>query len=138
MKFFAFFRIMMLVVLGLADAGLRTEAQTLNYSLTTSTSSVLVSNSLTYSIDVTNFTGIPLLDLVVTDSLPSSVQITSVYPDVAAYTNYGSVVVFYFSQFTGNQIAEMTVTAEPTAVGLITNTLTISSISLLTNASTNL
>ena len=129
---------MMLVVLGLVAAGLRTEAQMLNYSLTTSTSSVLVSNSLTYSIDITNFTGIPLEDLVVTDSLPSSVQITSVYPDVAVYTNYGSVVVFYFSQFTGSQIAEMTVTAEPTAVGLITNTLTISSISLLTNASTNL
>ncbi len=138
MKIFAFLRMVVLVLAGLAAADLRVPAQILSYSLSTSASSVLVSNSVVYSIDITNFSNVPLVNLVVTDSLPSSVQITGVSPDVAVYTNYGSSVVFYFNGFSGVQIAEMTVTAEPTAVGLITNTLTISSASLFTNISTNI
>ncbi len=41
---------------------------------------VLVSNSLAFSINITNFTGITLANLVVTDSLPASVNITSDQP----------------------------------------------------------
>lgn len=138
MKFLAHIRILTLVVVALIAVDSRVLGQFLSYSISSSESSILVSNSVTYSIDITNFSGVPLVNLVVTDSLPSSVDITGVTPDVAAYTNFGNYVVFYFNAgFTGTQIAELTVTAFPTMTGPITNSVTFSSVSLLTNFSTN-
>lgn len=138
MKIFAFFRMIVLVAVALVAADLRVSAQTLNYSLASSASSVLVGNSVTFSIDITNLTGNTLESLIVTDSLPSTVQITSVSPDVASFINYSNYVVFNFINFSFSEITEMTVTAKPTVVGFITNTLTINSFGFFTNATTNI
>ena len=143
MKFFACFRIFLLIAAALVAAGLRSEAQTvqtgLTLSVTSSASSVLVSNSVTFTIDITNFTGINLENLVVTDTLPSSVQFISANAadNEAAITNFGNSIVFFYSGFVAGQISQLTVTGEPLAAGFITNTVTISSISLGTNVSTN-
>jgi uncharacterized repeat protein (TIGR01451 family) len=140
MKFCACFRIFLLMAAVLLAAGLRSEAQVLNtFSVTSSASSVLVSNSVTFTIDITNFTGIPLVNLVVTDSLPASVQFTSANAgdNEAIITNYGNSIVFLYSQFTAGQISQLNVIAEPLAVGFITNTVTLSTITLTTNSSTN-
>ncbi|MGA2868767.1 MAG: hypothetical protein ABSF34_06375 [Verrucomicrobiota bacterium] len=142
MKFFACFRIFLLIAATLVVAGLRSEAQTqtgLTFSITSSTNSLLVSNSVTFTIDITNITGIDLEDLVVTDSLPASVQITSANATAgeAAITNFGNSVVFFYDEFISGQISQLTVTAQPLAAGFITNTVTISSIGL-TNSSTNI
>src|ERR1700722_30950 len=142
MKFFACFRIFLLMAAALVAAGLRSEAQTqtgLPFSVTSSASSVLVSNSVTFTIDITNFTGINLENLVVTDTLPSSVQFISANAadNEAAITNFGNSIVFFYSGFVAGQISQLTVTGEPLAAGFITNTVTISSISLGTNVSTN-
>src|ERR1700679_558225 len=118
MKFFACFRIFLLIAATLVVAGLRSEAQTqtgLTFSITSSTNSLLVSNSVTFTIDITNITGIDLEDLVVTDSLPASVQITSANATAgeAAITNFGNSVVFFYNEFISGQISQLTVTAQP-------------------------
>jgi uncharacterized repeat protein (TIGR01451 family) len=139
MRFFACIRIFLLIAATLVAAGLRSEAQTLTFSVTSSTNSLLVSNSVTFTIDITNFTGIDLENLVVTDTLPSSVQFISANAGAgeAAITNFGNSIVFLYGEFVAGQISQLTVTGEPLAAGLITNTVTISSISLGTNVSTN-
>lgn len=138
MKIFAFFRMIVLAVVALVAIDSRVSAQTLNYSLASSASSMLVSNSVTFSIDITNLTSQTLENLIVTDSLPSTVQITSVSPDGASFINYSNYVVFNFGVFGAAEIAEMTVTAKPTAVGFITNTLIINSVDFFTNVTTNI
>ncbi len=139
MKFFACIRIFLLIAATLVAAGLRSEAQTLNFSITSSTNSLLVSNSVTFTIDITNFTGLPLENLVVTVSFPSSVHFTSAAAgdNAAIITNYGNNVVFLYSQFVSGQISQLTVTEQPLAAGLITNTVTISTLTLTNVSTTN-
>ena len=99
---------------------------------------MLVSNSLTYTINVTNLTGITLPDVLVTNQLPASVVPLSysISPQ-GFYTNYGSVVVFDLGQMIYGQSALLQLTVEPTTAGLITNTVTVTSISVTNIASTN-
>lgn len=132
MKFFAFFGIVMLFVAGLFAAGLRAEGQGLDFSVTNSASSLEVSNELTYTIDITNVSGTSLPEVLVTNSVPSSVQFVSATTDFGSFTNYGTNVVFTMFTFYSGAIAQFTLTVEPTVTGLITNAVTVSSIYLPT------
>jgi uncharacterized repeat protein (TIGR01451 family) len=125
MKFFAFLRVVMLVVAGLVAADWRTEAQILGFglSVTSSVSSVAVGNPVTYTLILTNFSGQNLGEVFVTNTLPSSVQFVSDTNDLGVVTNYASTVVFAFPSFVDGVIAPMAFTVIPTAAGLITNTI---------------
>jgi uncharacterized repeat protein (TIGR01451 family) len=138
MKIFARVRDLMLVAAVLIVAGWRAEGQTLTFSVTSTASSVLVSNSLSFFINVTNLTGIPIANLVITDALPATVQITSANQDVTFYASTGSVATFTLLQFTPGQILQITLNTEPTVAGLITNTVTFTTPSLPTTIGTNL
>ena len=83
-----------LVVAGLMAACPRAGAQGFGLSVTASATSMVVSNSLTYTINVTNLTTLPLTDAQVTNLLPASVQFVSASPGQGSYTTSGSVVVF--------------------------------------------
>jgi uncharacterized repeat protein (TIGR01451 family) len=133
-KTFSFLRVTATLVIGLIAASLHADAQGFGLSVTSSTSSVLVSNSLTFTINVTNLTGILLQDAVVTNTLPSSVQILSAASSQGSSSVSGSVVQFDLGQFGVGGIAQMAVTAEPTAAGFITNTATITSITVTNTA----
>ena len=100
---------------------------------------MVVSNSLTYTVNVTNLTGIPLQNALVTNLLPASVQPVSFTASQGSSTNFGSVVVFYLGQMSSTPlgIALLTLTVQPTADGFITNTVTVTSITVTNTASTN-
>ena len=132
-------------MLALVAAGLmlcacpRAGAQGFGLSVTESANSIVVSNSLTYTINVTNLTGIPLQNVVVTNLLPASVLPVSFTVSQGSSTNFGSVVVFYLGQMpsTPPGIALLTLTVQPTVAGSITNTVTVASTTVTNTASTN-
>ena len=142
MKGFLQFRMLALVVAGLMlCACLRAGAQGFGLSVTGSANSIIVSNSLTYTINVTNLNQ-TLTTTFVTNLLPASVQFQSANP-TGTYTNYGSVVVFnlgaYFGGvgFQNGQSAQLTLTVQPTVAGFITNMITVASFEVTNTASTN-
>ena len=128
-----------LVVAGLLAVCPKAGAQGFGLSVAASANSMVVSNSLTYTVNVTNLTGIPLQNALVTNLLPASVQPVSFTASQGSSTNFGSVVVFYLGQMSSTPpgIALLTLTVQPTAAGFITNTVTVTSITVTNTASTN-
>lgn len=132
MKVFFHLRMLALLVAGLMVASPRAGAQ-FGLSVTSSASSILVSNSVTFTINVTNLTVSTSQDTIVTNVLPASAPVLSVLVSNAAassvaYTNYGGVVRFDIYGFLSFGRAQMVVTAVPTAAGFITNTVTVAAI----------
>jgi len=118
-------------------AGTTAEAQGFSLSVTSSASSILVSNSLTYTITVTNLIGDLPDDAQVTNALPASVQFLSASETQGSVTTNGNVAVFDLGAFADGEVAQLTLTVQPTAVGFITNTVTVVSIDVTNTASTN-
>jgi uncharacterized repeat protein (TIGR01451 family) len=121
----------------LSFAGARAEAQGFGLSVTCSTSSILVGNPVTYTINVTNLTGVALLDAMVTNTLPSSVQILNVTNSQGSDSINSSVVSFDLGEFINGGIAQLVVVAKPTAAGFITNTVMVASVSVTNTIATN-
>ena len=105
-------------------AGPRVGAQQFGLSVIPSANPILVSNSLTYSINVTNL-GSGLNDTFVTNVLSASAQFQSAASSQGVYTNNNNVVVFELGTFTAGQGVQMTVTVMPTAVGFVSNAVTV-------------
>jgi uncharacterized repeat protein (TIGR01451 family) len=145
MKFSFKFRLFAAFAVALMLAGARVEAQvngSFDLGVVPSADSILVSNSLTYTITVTNLITVDLtaVDTLVSNTLPASVQFVSATPNLGgAVTNFGNVTVFHIGGFGYGGVAQMSLTVEPTAVGLITNMVFVSVAStFVTNtASTN-
>lgn len=141
MKFFLRFRLFAALAAALLLAGTNAGAQgfgSFGVGVTTSASSLLVSNALTYTITVTNLLG-PVSDAVVTNALPASVQFISAVPSFGGlFTNYGSVVVFDIGGFGLDATVQMTLTVLPTATGLLTNLVTVSTIDVTNNAAVSI
>ena len=139
MKDFLHLRMLMPVVAGLIlCAGPRAGAQGFGLSVTESATSMLVSNSLTYTINVTNLNQFPLTDVLVTNLLSASFQFVNATGPSGTSVN-GNVAVFdlgsYFSTY--YEVAQLTLTIQPTVAGSITNMITVTSITVTNTASTN-
>ena len=123
-----------LFVVLLLTAGVRVEAQSFGLYVSSSATSIAVSNNLTYTISVTNLSGRELSDVVVSNVLPSSTTFVSADPALGSYANYGSTTVFYLSLFIpgggGEGIINLTLTVQPTAAGFLTNAVTIANTNL--------
>jgi uncharacterized repeat protein (TIGR01451 family) len=129
-------RLFALVALGLMVAGTRVEAQGLALSVTASTNLVVVSNSVTYTINMTNLTG-GALPAFVTNSFPATAQLLGASITLGTGTTVTNANGFSFTITLGSFApAQMTVTAAPTQVGLFTNTITVFVLSV-TNAIAN-
>ena len=130
-------QILLWLAAGLMTGCLRTEAQGFGLSVSSSASAIQVSNLLTYSINVTTLIG--SADAEVTNALPASVQIISVsaVPNQVSYTTNGSVVLFHLGEFAPGGLAQLSVTAEPTTAGFITNTVSVASTYITNTATTN-
>jgi uncharacterized repeat protein (TIGR01451 family) len=100
---------------------------------------MLVSNSLTYTINVTNLNAFPLTDVLVTNLLSASFQFVNATGPSGTYSVNGNVAVFdlgsYFSTY--YEVAQLTLTVRPTVAGSITNMVTVSSITVTNTAATN-
>jgi uncharacterized repeat protein (TIGR01451 family) len=127
-KGFSYFLKSGLLALAMIVACSRVSAQQFGLSVVPSSNPILVGNSLTYIITVTNLnTG--TIDAVVTNFLPASV----LYQSATNYYSYGNgayltnSVVFGVVAFPGGNIAQMSVTVVPTAAGSITDTVIVAS-----------
>ena len=100
---------------------------------------LLVSNSLTYTISVTNLNQIPLTDTLVTNLLSAPFQFVSATGPQGTYTTSSSNVVFDLGSFFDSyfQVAQLTVTVQPTTTGSFTNTVTVRPITVTNTTSTN-
>jgi uncharacterized repeat protein (TIGR01451 family) len=137
MKVFFNLRMLALLAGGLL-AGARADAQNFALSVTNSANSLLVSNAVTYTINVTNLTGISLADAVVTNLLSAPVQFLgdSESQGLLVSTN-DNAAVFDIGEFPADQVVQLTLTVEPTTIGFLTNTVTIASVDVTNTASTN-
>jgi len=137
------FNLRILSFLALFLDGTRAGAQYFSLSVTPSSGSILVSNSLTFTNYVTNLTDTLLYNGEVTNTLPSSVQFLTASASQGVIltnsTTNGTVIVFDLGTLEPppNEIAQMTLTVQPTAVGMITDTVTVVSTSVTNMVSTN-
>ena len=131
MRVFYILRIIVGFGVVLLVAGARARAQSFGLGVASSDGSILVSNSPTYTIFVTNLTGTPLPDVLVTNVLPASAQFVSAAQTQGSFTSDGGVTVFDLGQFAFPGIAQMTLVVQMTAVGSITNTVTVVAPNLL-------
>jgi arabinan endo-1,5-alpha-L-arabinosidase len=123
-------RIIALLALGLMVAGARVSAQdVLALSVTGPARREVIAGSLTYRIDITNLSVSPAFNVRVTDTLPASVQFlsaTNYYALLPTISTTGTNIGFTFSQINGSDTAHLTLTVLPTAVGFVTNTVSLS------------
>jgi uncharacterized repeat protein (TIGR01451 family) len=139
MKFFLHLRISVLVVAGMLAFCLQTRAQNgFAFLVTNSANSIFVSNSVTYTIVLTNQIG-QQVNVQVTNQLSGPYVFVNAFPSQGSFTNSGSQVIFNlgFLPNNNNPAAVLTMTVQPTAIGFFTNTVTVSSISVTNTASTN-
>jgi len=104
---------------------LRAAAQGLGLSLTDSPDPVLVSNVLTYNINLTNSMGLPLNNVIVSNTLPDSAVFLGANNSLGSYSTSGQEVIFQIVSFPDSAFAQMTITAQPTVAGTITDTASI-------------
>lgn len=145
MNFFFKFRWSAAFAVALCLAGSKVEAQVSGYfglSVVSSADSILVSNSLTYTITVTNLINADLttVNTYVTNTLSPSVQFESAIPSFGGLvTNYNNLVIFNLGEMGFGGVAQMSLTVQPTAAGLITNQVVVAvgSIFVTNSATTN-
>jgi uncharacterized repeat protein (TIGR01451 family) len=131
MRVFYILRIIVVLAVAMLVAGARAEAQGFGLGVTNSADFLQVNDSATYTIFVTNLTGTLLPDVLVTNVLPVSAQFVSATQTQGSYTSTGGVTVFDLGPFAYPGIAQMTLVVQMTAVGSITNTVTVVAPNLL-------
>jgi uncharacterized repeat protein (TIGR01451 family) len=119
--------------------GANADAQSFGFGVTSSASSILVSNALTYTINVTNPAIVPPPEALVSNILPASVQFLSAANTQGTFTNYGNTIVFDTGLLFTN--AQLSLTVQPNVAGFITNLITVTatnSVLILLPISTNI
>ena len=123
----------LLLTIGLIFIGRLAEAQgSFGLLVTSSADSILVSNSVTYTITVSNSTPSPGPLVFVTNALPDSAVILATSTSQGSASTSGGVTVFNLGAIALGAPAQMSVKARLTAAGLITNTVSVSS-TIVTN-----
>lgn len=126
MRFFSGLRPILLIVLGLMVVVSRLEAQTIPFTVTVSSNPIGVSNTLSYTINLTNQSG-GSVTVMVTNTLSPFVQFQGVSFGLVpySYTNIGQNVIFNVGTVTNNGTAQMGINAMPTVAQSLTNTVTV-------------
>lgn len=136
------FRVRLLMLLALLGCVVcpQATAQIFGLSVTTPTNSVTVNSSVTFTINLTNFSGQTLLNVFATNTFsgPAAVQFVAADTSQGTITTNANSEAFSLGQMSIGGVAQMIVTLKPTVVGPFTNSVVIAS-TLGTNiASTNL
>ena len=125
-KIFSSLRLVVILLSWQVMTGFELKAQGFFLGVRTSpTNAILVNSTLTYTIGLTNLLGFDANAILVTNTLPASVQIIGVTPPAGTtvFTN-GSSLEFFINTIPTGFTAVMTVTARPTTPGSFTNRVT--------------
>ncbi len=116
----------------------RASAQGFGLSVTPSANSILVSNSLTYTINVTNLTGFDLAHELVTNTLSAPfLYVVATAPAPVSVATNATNVSFDLGQIANGSIVQLTLTLQPTTTGFFTNAVLVANTSTTNTASTN-
>ncbi|MGH7951061.1 MAG: hypothetical protein ACREFE_03960 [Limisphaerales bacterium] len=131
MKVFSRFQMLVFCAATLTIATAKTEAQNLGFVLSVipSADSVAVSNTLTYTISLDNFSGDSFPTLFVTNTFSSAAPIDTPTNSQAStfFTNTDeTIVVFQFGSFPAGDSAQIILPVHPLATGSFTNTIAVS------------
>jgi len=120
------FRVLGLLVLGLAGASSPACAQesTFGVSISASANPISTNDSVQYITTVTNFGPQTLTGVLITNALSSSVQILSYTPAINTLTN-GNTVVFNIGPMAIGQILQTLLTVQPNVAGPLTNSVSV-------------
>ena len=117
------------LVAGLMLAGAGGEAKNLLIvSVTGPASRDVITGTLTYRINVRNPSASPVANVRVTDTLPEPAEFmsaTNYYAHAARIVTNKTDVIFAFDEIDGSETAHMTLTVLPTAVGSLTDTVSV-------------
>lgn len=133
-KFSNLFRLPILLFL-LATAGSKAAAQGVNVfgtSVSNSPPVVILGNSLTYTILVTNLDA-SLLNTTLTNTLSGSFNFDAATNLVGTVTNLPNGVIYYLPSFQSGQLAILTLVVTPNQPGLFTNVVSVGSVLIPTN-----
>lgn len=139
-KFFLRGWLLALVLVGLLTIGQQVGAQGFALTVKSSAASLLVSNSLTYTINVTNFNASgDLPNAMVSNFLSSSVQVLNITNSQGTATNDNGVVVFNLGPFIYGPAGavQLSLTVRPTAAGAFTNEVIVASFFSTNTVTTN-
>ena len=127
-----------LLVAAMMVAGPRAGAQQFGLSVTPSANSIMVGNSLTYTINATNLTGLVLNDVQVTNSFSAPFQYvtSSASQSNNVFTNATSVM-FDLGQVGVDGLVQVSLTVQPTTTGSFTNSVVVAVPGTTYAASTN-
>jgi uncharacterized repeat protein (TIGR01451 family) len=132
------FRACAVVFFAIGTCGERVHAQSPILNVTSSANSVLVSNAVTFSINVTNQTGASLTDVTVTHSVSSFVNLLSATSSIGTGTNTTTNYLFSLGTLTNGSSAQMTLTVAPTVAGNLVNRFTVRNATFTNIAETNI
>jgi uncharacterized repeat protein (TIGR01451 family) len=93
--------------------------------ITGSPASVVVNSNVTYVISVTNAGPSSATGVTVTNILPAGLAVLSVSPSSGTYTTNNGTIICKLGNLTTNGTASITVVAEATALGTVTNTVSV-------------
>jgi len=106
-------------------------------SVTSSPNPVLITQTLTYTLNVTNQTPILLTDILVTNQFSDTVQfVSATNTSSGTVTTNANAVIFRITSLASGQPEFLTLVISPTAFGNLTNTVTVASLTT-TNVTTN-
>ena len=125
MKVFPGFRMLAALALGCAAVTPRADAQFFGLSVSASANPVSTNTSLVYTTVVTNLSSSQFTGVVITNALSPSVQILSVDTSLYSAVTNGNTIVFTVGSLNSGQVAETTITVQPTVAGTLTNTVTV-------------
>src|SRR5258708_26691468 len=117
-------RILMLLILGLCLFGMRMHGQNVVLSVAVPTNSILLGESITYTINVTNLSGFDLDEVRVTNT-PSSLSVISVLTSQGTVSTNSRAVVFNLGSLFTASSAQMFLTLSPASIGLLTTTVPV-------------
>ena len=126
MRIFSGFRLLAWLALGLMVTVSRLEAQGVGYHWTAIPSPILVSNTLTYTVILTNQTGVSssfrVTNILTGTSFTIGTATTSQGSSPITGSNY---VIFPLGTITNNNTATMMMQVVPTSIGVLTNTVAV-------------
>jgi uncharacterized repeat protein (TIGR01451 family) len=116
------FRLIAFLALGLVTVSPGADAQSFSFSAAASANTIGTNGSLTYTISLTNGTGLLAF---VTNALSGPVQLVSASPASGVYLTNSTTAIFDIDPTVFGSFVQLTVTVQSTTAGFITNAISV-------------